>query len=589
MKYKTLSLLLALAMLMGLMTACGGTSGTSEEVSSTSEVAQSAESAESVEIEEVAEDTEMVDNAEEPEESEEAEASAEESGNNALPGGTYPISMPLTEDEVRLSFFMRYNPQVQDYVQDMSDNIFYNTLEELSGVVVDFELYHPSVVEEQFNLQIAAGNYSDIYCEYGANYTGGLDGAVDDDILFDLSDYIEEYMPNYYSYLLESDENMRSATTDTGKFVAVYCIYEPYEPAKTGPLIRQDWAEDFGLDVTTMCTYDDYETYVKNAYESCGATVYLTESGAPTFNFLISGYGVCYSDDSIPMAQKDGKVFCTLEDDGMREYLDMISRWYANGWVYQDFFSLDTQMGGGADAGLVTSGQTSLWWGEKSYISQYETDSKTDGFKIAGIQDAVKEAGDQTHFSQTSFGRVGASSYITISTACENLEIALQWLDYRYTQEGYILANYGIEDETFTYDEEGQPQYMDLIVNNPDGMTTTLAQWRYLLQNTVCLTSVDSQSQGLTEYELNVPNIWLTNKDNDWGIPSAVSLTTEEQESFNSIASDIETYISTTYLEFITGARSLDEYDSFLETINSMGLQQCIDIYQGALDRYYSK
>lgn len=574
-------LLLVMTMLLGLLAGCGSSSTETDEETTT-------ETSEAAETEETTEETEEAEDAASEETAETTENTASESTSSSdLPGGTTPISMPLTEEEKTITFFMRYNPQVQDYVQDMSDNLFYQELEELSGIHVEFQLYHPSVVEEQFNLQIAAENYCDVYCEYGAGYTGGLDGGVDDDVFLDLSDLIEEYMPNYYSYLQEDEDNVRDATTDSGRFVAIYQIYEPYQPSQTGPLIRADWAEEAGLDVETMSTYEDYETYIQYAYENYGATVYLTETGVPSFNYLISGYGVSYTEDDLPLAQKDGEVFCTLMDDGMKEYLTMISEWYANGWIYQDFFSEDTAAGGGADAGMVTSGQTSLWWGECSYISQYENDG---GISIAAIQDAVKNKGDQTHFAQTNYQRVSTQSYLVLSATCEDPEIVLQWIDYRYTQDGYLLANYGVEGVTYEFDEEGQPQYTDLIMNNEEGMTTTQAQWRYMLQNTVCLTSVDSQRQGQTEYEISTQEIWMTNKDDEWSIPDAVALTTEESEEYNAIASDILTYISTRFLQFVTGAASIeDEYDAFVDELYSMGIEDCISIYQDALDRYYSK
>ena len=38
--------------------------------------------------------------------------------------------------------------------------------------------------------------------------------------------------------------------------------------------------------------------------------------------------------------------------------------------------------------------------------------------------------------------------------------------------------------------------------------------------------------------------------------------------------------------KFITGDKSLDEYDSFVEQIESMNIQGYLDIYQEAYDRY---
>lgn len=45
----------------------------------------------------------------------------------------------------------------------------------------------------------------------------------------------------------------------------------------------------------------------------------------------------------------------------------------------------------------------------------------------------------------------------------------VQLCDYMYTTDGILLANYGVEDVTFTYNAEGKPEFTDLIMNNPDG------------------------------------------------------------------------------------------------------------------------
>jgi putative aldouronate transport system substrate-binding protein len=42
-------------------------------------------------------------------------------------------------------------------------------------------------------------------------------------------------------------------------------------------------------------------------------------------------------------------------------------------------------------------------------------------------------------------------------------------------------------------------------------------------------------------------------------------------------------------LGFITGSVPLSEYDSFCDNIRSMGIDELIDIYQAALDRYNAR
>ena len=67
------------------------------------------------------------------------------------------------------------------------------------------------------------------------------------------------------------------------------------------------------------------------------------------------------------------------------------------------------------------------------------------------------------------------------------------------------------------------------------------------------------------------------------------SLTVEENSEYANIFADISTYISENSLSFITGAKSLDEFDSFVETLKGMGLERCAELKQAALDRYNSR
>lgn len=120
-------------------------------------------------------------------------------------------------------------------------------------------------------------------------------------------------------------------------------------------------------------------------------------------------------------------------------------------------------------------------------------------------------------------------------------------------------------------------------------MTPTLAQFRYMLQNTVCLTDVSAKDQGMTEQQLEAPVIWMTDKDNSWGCPTTLTMTTEESEEYNSLAGDITTYAQENFLRYIIGDAPISELDSFINTCKEMGLEKCLEIKQASLDRYYER
>ncbi len=56
--------------------------------------------------------------------------------------------------------------------------------------------------------------------------------------------------------------------------------------------------------------------------------------------------------------------------------------------------------------------------------------------------------------------------------------------------------------------------------------------------------------------------------------------------AYSATFSDIRTHVQQSILEFITGSKSMEEYDSFVGEIQSMGIDECTQILQDALDRY---
>ena len=581
---KIIALLLSALMLVGILAGCGGTDSSSAAPASDSTPAAAQETTAAAPEQPEAASAQEPGSAEESSTQEEVQVAAQ----------NFDIPMPLTEEPVTFTYFMRFNPQVQDWCQDMSDNLFYSTLEEKSGVHIEFQLFHPMNFSEQFNLQMASQDYADIYCEAASGYNGGYDKGVEDDVFLDLTPYIEEYAPNYNAIINMNDQNRRDAVTDEGRVVFFAAAYDDGQPCGKGPMLRADWAKEFGMDPAEINTYDEYEQYIEQAYNTYGATVQLPMSGDPGFGYLTAGFDTLASfgnsfEATLPWFQIDGTMYSGVLTDGFKEYVAMVADWYQKGWIYHDFMSEDFGMQGGADIGMVTSGESSLWWAEKDYMEQYNQSAQDPNFELAAIQDAVKNEGDVTHLGQTNFDTLSTTSNCVISTACQEPEIAIQWMDYRYTEEGATLANWGVEGVTYELDADGNKQYTDLIVNNPEGMTATLAQFRYMLQNTVCLTDVSAKNQGMTEQQLAAPDIWMTDKDNSWGCPTTLTMTTQEADEYNSKAGDITTYAQENFLRYIIGDAPISDLDSFIDTCISMGLEDCLALQQAALDRYYER
>jgi putative aldouronate transport system substrate-binding protein len=77
-----------------------------------------------------------------------------------------------------------------------------------------------------------------------------------------------------------------------------------------------------------------------------------------------------------------------------------------------------------------------------------------------------------------------------------------------------------------------------------------------------------------------------TLSDCTYNYPTFAVMSSDEATTYNSIESDLSTYMDSAILEFITGANDIEtNFDSYVETLYSMGLQDMVDIKQAAYDR----
>ena len=153
-----------------------------------------------------------------------------------------------------------------------------------------------------------------------------------------------------------------------------------------------------------------------------------------------------------------------------------------------------------------------------------------------------------------------------------------------------MLKGYGVEGESYYLDEDGIPMLSDMILNPTDpSMNSNI--WRNLfiadyfpgLMDWTC-----DMKGGMSEYSLEAPMKWDYNWVDTISFPK-VTRTQEETEDYSFIMSDIETRINETIVHFITGEKSMDEWDAFLDELNGMGLDDARQIQQQAYDRFMAR
>ena len=92
---------------------------------------------------------------------------------------------------------------------------------------------------------------------------------------------------------------------------------------------------------------------------------------------------------------------------------------------------------------------------------------------------------------------------------------------------------------------------------------------------------------GYTDAQISAIDLWLRNTTSTQA-PGAV-WSVDAQTEYSGIASDVGSLVSTTCLQFITGGKSMDEWDSFIDQVNSsFDIDRMTELYQNAIDAYLS-
>lgn len=97
-------------------------------------------------------------------------------------------------------------------------------------------------------------------------------------------------------------------------------------------------------------------------------------------------------------------------------------------------------------------------------------------------------------------------------------------------------------------------------------------------------------TSGYTEAQNRSIDVWLTSGA-DYNYPTNVKFNDAAGESaeLDTLCSDIKTCVQTSLVQFIVGEKPLSEFDAFRQECYDMGIEDCLKIYQDALDRYQER
>jgi putative aldouronate transport system substrate-binding protein len=178
------------------------------------------------------------------------------------------------------------------------------------------------------------------------------------------------------------------------------------------------------------------------------------------------------------------------------------------------------------------------------------------------------------------------------------VQLAAEFADYAYSEEGHILYNFGIEGESFEwtteypgFEGERWAEYTDVMFNDPDGRT--LSQMGGLYTRSFYAGPIVQDRQYIFQYanrpsQRDAIQIWARTDVEDHMLPN-VTATPEESEELAEIMSEVQTYREEMFVRFITGQEPLSNFDAFRARLEQMGIQRAIEIKQAGLERFNAR
>ena len=582
---KLFSLMLALALVMGLMAGCGNESTTPAASAGSAETA-----APETQTNDDAQDTEQAAASSDMEE----EGSAVEAGES---GYTYEgewAEYPLCDDGAETLTMWCEFPGFLAMVGINSYNEFttFAAAQEATGVKIEFTEVSMTNANELFSLMCASGDMKDLISG-AVNYYGSSAAAVEEEILVDLAEDAEQYMGNYMTILNDpANKNGKAqAYNAEGQLVEIKSIADNYLPT-SGAQMRKDWLDEQNLEVPE--TVDELEEVLKAFKDAYNCDAPFRLSGETQVSCLVNGFGTAGASESsmngntVNMYLEDGEIKNGYQAEGYKAYLTMLNRWYEEGLLSKDFLTASSDGSQNNADGDITGGVCGVWYGQGNFIGQYETMAQTSepDFSIVGVADFYDPEyvpDGINHFVSRS-GNDASGASISVSTNCEDVELACKWLDYFWTEEGQLLCNYGIEGEGFEYGDDGQPHFTDFVVNSGNFQFYMVG---YTLSGVPTYQDFDRQWFTYPDNVIEAFETWGDCSDDTMCLPTSLTLDTDQSDEYSNTFSDISTRASEMVGRFITGEADIDsEWDSFQQELVDMGLERCIEIYQEAYDAY---
>lgn len=446
---------------------------------------------------------------------------------------------------------------------------------------IDLQVSTYSDYETKMNTLLAANQLPDLFTIWG-----NVSDVVGTGCLLELSDLIEEYAPN----ITEDYKNIPELSRykmDGGIYTLAQIRRDDNWEQGSVPCIRTDLLEEQGIPVpaTWEELYEALDALSKAypdsiAYGTRGDDRLLFNYMSPVKG-LGGDYGL-YQDDA-------GTWHMGCLEDSYKESLMYIHKMYEAGILDNEYL-------------IVSADDWKSGLGTGKYLFYYDNPVFLDTLnktlretnpdaKLEPIMFLANDKGETVNYGHS-------DNYYNvwgISADTEKKEVLMKFVNWLYSEQGGYLMNYGVEGVHWEM-KDGKPQFLDSIVEEYKART---GDPTYEAGSEIGIGDLFLDMSWYSNYDAafkstseeawtreTIHQVYADHMDCVIQQPIEPPYTTEESARITEINQSYMDYSKTEINKFVSGERSFDEWDAFVQELVAKGAQERVDIANRAEERF---
>ena len=491
-----------------------------------------------------------------------------------------------TEEPRSYTMFLR-----SQFITWLRDLKWYDVAEERTGIHVEY-VEGPLEIADTFNevdQRLASRTLPDAtMLRLAQAKVYGSQGAF-----VDLRPYIEKYAPNIQAYLDAHPDYEALISSDDG---AIYAMIRESPVLADFIGYRADHFRKAGIDPAEVRTVDDLTNAMRRLKEVIGADNpnYYPFSGreyaATRFAYLFNAASYANETGSGGIYYSHEKDYSfNIKAEGAYDWISTMKTWYDEGLINPSWID-GTNTEGDWESQML-SGNASL------FLDFY---NRADWFMINGgpandpdydmqvLPWLVDENGNI--LKQTSALLWRSDNAVAINAECDEETIAtiLEFIDYFYSEEGMLLANWGVEGESFQYNEDGTKSFI-VDYTTEESKPEGTKKWSFLSDRPTVCKPVDQEAF----YAWNTPLI--AEAAAKYYTPDALLempvlvYTTEQEQRLSNLVAVVYDAENAGITSFIVGNTPLNEdtWQAFIDEMDALGLSEIEEIQYEAYKSTY--